>query len=266
MIDVKIIKKPKASGGTGGSSGGSSGGGTVSKAAKADKAKTAEQADYATRAGVATRALYCDNAAGISAATATVDDMTGKPSVTVSITDWDEVEQDPGEEGMTGRTLDFAFSGLKGEKGEKGDQGPEGPQGPQGDPGDGADMEALAKLLDGKADVGHTHQAKDIVTDSSHQFVTELEKNRIPIPVSLNSCGYVKIASIYIQWGKISIESGSTWVYFPTSFPTACQAVTCSTIRNRAGEMGYNHVCNVTTVGFDAIIDGKEGYYIAIGY
>lgn len=118
MIDVKIIKKPKTSGGSGGSSGGSSGGGTVSKAAKADKAKTAEQADYATRAGVATRALYCDNAAGISAATAKVDDMTGKPSVTVSITDWDEVEQRAGaEDGMTGRTLDFVFSGLKGEPG-----------------------------------------------------------------------------------------------------------------------------------------------------
>lgn len=261
MIDVKIIKKPKASGGTGGSSSGGYGGGTVSKAAKADKAKTAEQADYATRAGVATRALYCDNAAGISAATATVDDMTGKPSVTVSITDWDEVEQDPGEEGMTGRTLDFAFSGLKGEKGDKGEPGDPGPEGPQGPPGDGADMEALAELLAGKADVEHTHQANDVVTDSSHQYVTEIEKARIPQILHFLDSGYVKISAIYIQWGKITSKS----VTFPVKFPTACQAVTCSTIRSNAGNLGYNHVYNVTTAGFDAIIDGKEGYYIAIG-
>lgn len=262
MIDVKIIKKPKASGGTGGSSSGGYGGGTVSKAAKADKAKTAEQADYATRAGVATRALYCDNAAGISAATATVDDMTGKPSVTVSITDWDEVEQDPGEEGMTGRSLDFAFSGLKGEKGDKGEPGDPGPEGPQGPPGDGADMEALAKLLSGKADVEHTHAASDVTTDSSHQFVTEAEKELFPKTNNAINSGRVKLGSIWIQWGKISTKR----TLFLFEFTHQCLAVTCSTIRNSAGEMGYNHVCNVTTAGFDAIIDGNEGYYIAIGY
>lgn len=49
--------------------------------------------------------------------TATVDDTTGIPTVTVTKTVGEVVE------------LDFAFTGLKGETGEQGETGPQGPKG-----------------------------------------------------------------------------------------------------------------------------------------
>ncbi len=60
-------------------------------------------------------------------ATATVDNTTGTPAVTVT---------------ADGNALNFAFTGLKGEKGATGAQGPQGPagadgaQGAKGDKGD----------------------------------------------------------------------------------------------------------------------------------
>lgn len=53
-------------------------------------------------------------------ASASVDDTTGTPKVSVS---------------TTGYNVDFKFSGLKGERGEKGEQGIQGEQGKQGEQG-----------------------------------------------------------------------------------------------------------------------------------
>lgn len=66
-------------------------------------------------------------AATISGASATVDDTSGTPEVSVEL---GGTAQD--------RTFAFAFSGLKGPQGEPGPEGPigpEGPTGPKGDPG-----------------------------------------------------------------------------------------------------------------------------------
>lgn len=69
MIDVKVIKKPKSSGGTTtGNAGVPLKNGTVDearRAAKADLATFAEQSEYAERAGYASRAAYADTAGAL---------------------------------------------------------------------------------------------------------------------------------------------------------------------------------------------------------
>lgn len=57
-------------------------------------------------------------------ATASVDETTGTPAVSVTKSGTD-----------TNPNFDFAFSGIKGEKGEKGEKGAQGEQGPQGETG-----------------------------------------------------------------------------------------------------------------------------------
>lgn len=64
-------------------------------------------------------------AAGFGEVTATVDDTTGEPQVTVTTSGPN-----------TAKNLDFAFSGLKGKRGERGEPGQPGASGEKGDPGD----------------------------------------------------------------------------------------------------------------------------------
>ncbi len=85
-----------------------------------------------------TGTVYNGVAAGFGIPSATVDDTTGTPAVTVTASGPD-----------TAKVFDFSFSHLKGEQGEqgiqgiqgeKGDTGETGPQGPQGVKGDTGDI------------------------------------------------------------------------------------------------------------------------------
>lgn len=79
-------------------------------------------------------------------ATATVDDTTGTPAVTVTAEDnnidfkFTGLKGETGATGATGETGARGPQGEKGETGATGPQGPEGPQGPQGPAGSDADI------------------------------------------------------------------------------------------------------------------------------
>jgi hypothetical protein len=77
-----------------------------------------------------------------------------------------------------------------------------------------------------------------------------------------NTVGYQAFSSGLIwQFGY-----GDKDVKFPIPFPTACVSVSVCTKRGSSGSSGYNHATNVTKTGFTQILDGKTGYWMALGY
>ena len=77
-----------------------------------------------------------------------------------------------------------------------------------------------------------------------------------------NSVGYQVFSSgLIFQFGN-----GDKDVKFPIPFPTACVSVSVSTNRGDMGSSGANHATNVNKTGFTQILDGKIGYWMALGY
>lgn len=94
-------------------------------------------------------------AATISGATASVDDTSGTPEVSVEL---GGTAQD--------RTFAFAFSGLKGlqgEQGPKGETGVQGPRGPKGDPGPQGEPGEAATISNVTASVDDTSGDPEVV-------------------------------------------------------------------------------------------------------
>lgn len=71
---------------------------------------------------------------------------------------------------------------------------------------------------------------------------------------------------IIMMFGYIYTTSQPRTVTFPTTFPNVLLSAVCSTVRNSAGSLGANHVYNLSRSQMDVIIDGNEGFWIAIGY
>jgi hypothetical protein len=77
---------------------------------------------------------------------------------------------------------------------------------------------------------------------------------------------YQKLADgSIIQWGHLYDTSDPKRVTFPITFSSP-PSVTCSTYRGSNGSNGFNHVFNLSTSGVDLILDGNNGYWIAVGY
>ena len=101
-------------------------------------------------------------AAGFGTPTATVDNNTGVPSVTVTAT---------GEN--TAKVFNFEFKNLKGEKGEKGDKGDTGENGADGAPGaTGADGKSITAITLTKDVTGAITGGTATLSDTSQINIT----------------------------------------------------------------------------------------------
>ena len=69
-----------------------------------------------------------------------------------------------------------------------------------------------------------------------------------------------------IQWGSINDSTNPKTVVFPVTFPTSVSSVVCSTVRNSGGSDGTNHVYNIRRSQCDLVLDGRYGFWIAMGH
>lgn len=76
--------------------------------------------------------------------------------------------------------------------------------------------------------------------------------------------GYQKLSNgLILQWAYLT--SGSINYNFPLTWPIGAFSVVLSTIRDSSGNKGFNHVANISTTSYKAIIDGGYGFMFAIG-
>lgn len=64
----------------------------------------------------------------------------------------------------------------------------------------------------------------------------------------------------------IQFGFGGKDVKFPIPFPNACNSVSVTTNRGDMGSKGAGHAKNVSLTGFTQILDGSNGYWIAVGH
>lgn len=77
--------------------------------------------------------------------------------------------------------------------------------------------------------------------------------------------GYQKFSNgLILQWAHLM--SNANTYNFPLTWPNSALSVMVSTVRTNSGSRGYNHVGNITTSKYYALIDANEGYMFAIGY
>ncbi|WP_286971078.1 gp53-like domain-containing protein [Flavobacterium sp. UBA4854] len=82
---------------------------------------------------------------------------------------------------------------------------------------------------------------------------------------TLSSGGYQKFSNgLILQWAYL-INNTNNYT-FPLTWPNKALSVTVSTIRTSSGSRGTNHVANITSTNYYAVIDGTYGYMFAIGY
>lgn len=147
--------------------------------------------------------------------TATVDQTTGTPSVSVSKSGSDEAP-----------SFNLAITGIKGEKGDKGDTGDQGPQGdtgPQGPAGADAELpvggtagQVLTKTADGEAweDVPAPDMTGVVKTDSDGKIIAggstsaiSLKNGSLRDYAKLESSG---VLDLYTGYGLAAVHVGES--------------------------------------------------------
>lgn len=77
--------------------------------------------------------------------------------------------------------------------------------------------------------------------------------------------GYQKFSNgLILQWAYLTNNTNT--YSFPLTWPNRALSVTVSTVRTSSGSRGTNHVANITSTNYYAVIDGSNGYMFAIGY
>jgi hypothetical protein len=85
------------------------------------------------------------------------------------------------------------------------------------------------------------------------------------IATSMSTNNYQKLADgSIIQWGRLNDTTDPKVVTFPVTFGSP-PVVTCATYRSSNGSNGYNHIYDLSTSGVSLVLDGVDGYWIAVG-
>ena len=201
-----------------------------------------------------------------------------------------------GAQGAAGGVGSQGYQGRQG-AGVQGATGPQGPQGPAGSGGSGGGAQGATGATGPQGPAGSpgaqgasgsTSVAAPILRHVSSGYTGGGQVFVDPSPPtasatgdvwfdtstmgSLAANGWTKLPNgLYIMWGSTS-SSGVVSITFPTTFPTTCVSVTCSSIRGGTGSVGTNHVHSVTASGCVIILDGASGgygpggYWMAFGY
>jgi hypothetical protein len=102
-----------------------------------------------------------------------------------------------------------------------------------------------------------------IYTDNLIGLGNQHQTNTIATSMSTNN--YQKLADgSIIQWGRLNDTTDPKVVTFPVTFGSP-PVVTCATYRSSNGSNGYNHIYDLSTSSVSLVLDGVDGYWIAVG-
>ena len=102
-----------------------------------------------------------------------------------------------------------------------------------------------------------------VYTDNITGLGVQHQTNTIASSMSTNN--YQKLADgSIIQWGRLNDATDPKRVTFPVTFGSP-PVVTCATYRNTAGSLGMNHIYGLSASSVDLVLDGVDGYWIAVG-